>query len=567
MRQRHWLFGVTILVVCCMLILPNWSGDLSPKASRALASPPAVAAAGVTLDVPSPVYIGDTFTFTVSFDNTAPNVAGNVGYGPFIDLVLPVNGADGAAGTSTPDGIDFSSATYLGVAVTTYELTFPAGTGCVAHPYAFDTTHTPLQVCGTPGDKLVVIVLPFGSFAPDQPAADIEITAQVSNLADLDVPLPIRARGGFRYGNDALDNWCCDPVLLSQSSPNSTTWSPSETVTPTLLTVTKTNDGPEGETATGPNYPRTYTVTVDVANGQTLTNLNVTDYFDDNIVITGVSNFSPAGSVVSLGGAAPVYPYGPASTPNNTLVVNFPSITGTASFDVEFYVPLNDAGAGAVLDAITGDDSVTENRVAATASWTPLDGRDPLTPITVNGTCPSCPPANTLADKSIATQKSVRVVTSPLRSGAILEYTIEFQISDYFTFDDLILTDTFSDGQRFNAAFTPTISVTDRTETRSGSMSVLNPGTATCAAAGADNVIVDVSQIGNNPDPATDGSTTVTFCISEALLDLSAADGIVQGGRAVAPNAGAATGTITFQTVVQDQFSDTYLSGDPSVPC
>lgn len=101
----------------------------------------------VTVSVPAEVFIGENFSFTVAFDNT-----GTVpGYGPFIDLVFPYNGADGAAGTDTPDGMDFLGATYLGVPVTAIVQTFPDAdgtgpgtTGCVTHPFAVDNTGTPL---------------------------------------------------------------------------------------------------------------------------------------------------------------------------------------------------------------------------------------------------------------------------------------------------------------------------------------------------------------------------------------------------------------------------------------
>ncbi len=43
----------------------------------------------------------------------------------------------------------------------------------------------------------------------------------------------------------------------------------------------------------------------------------------------------------------------------------------------------------------------------------------------------------------------------------ILEYTIELQISDYFGFDDLIFTDTFSDGQHSDESFQPTFTSTE----------------------------------------------------------------------------------------------------------
>ena len=50
------------------------------------------------------VMIGKDFEFSASFDNSA-----ETGHGPFIDLIFPSNGADGAAGTDPPDGIDFVS--------------------------------------------------------------------------------------------------------------------------------------------------------------------------------------------------------------------------------------------------------------------------------------------------------------------------------------------------------------------------------------------------------------------------------------------------------------------------
>src|SRR4051812_49867436 len=95
-------------------------------------------------------------------------------------------------------------------------------------------------------------------------------------LADLGTPLTIRTRGGFQFGNDALDNPCCDPSIVNPPSTNSATW-PHSDVTPTLLTLTKTYLGPEDETASGPNFPRQYTVSVDIAAGQTIANLDLTD--------------------------------------------------------------------------------------------------------------------------------------------------------------------------------------------------------------------------------------------------------------------------------------------------
>jgi len=250
----------------------------------------------VTLSAPTAPFIGTSpLVIQATFDNTSLT-ATDVGYGPFIDIVFPRNGADGAAGTDTPDGITpISGATYLGQSVTTTQLTFPndgLGTGCVPHPYAVNNAGAPLQVCGTTGDVLVVVQLPFGSFTPDQPEATVELQASLSNWADLGVGLPYTARGGFQFGSDPLNNPSTDPTLFLSpvnAGSDSAAWTATASTTPTVMTMTKTYVGPEDETATGPNFPREYVLTVSIAPGQTVADLDIVDGFDDNIVVTGIA--------------------------------------------------------------------------------------------------------------------------------------------------------------------------------------------------------------------------------------------------------------------------------------
>ena len=137
-----------------------------------------VFAAGPVVSVtnaPGDVFMGEDFDFTVRFNNTGADP----GYGPFVDLIFPNNGIDGAAGTDTADGITFVGATYLGQTVNSIVLTFPdddgvgiGTTGTIDHPFAKDVTGAPLQLTGTAGDTLVVLELPFGSFSPGQPPVD-----------------------------------------------------------------------------------------------------------------------------------------------------------------------------------------------------------------------------------------------------------------------------------------------------------------------------------------------------------------------------------------------------------
>ena len=56
------------------------------------------------------------------------------------------------------------------------------------------------------------------------------------------------------------------------------------------------------------------------------------------------------------------------------------------------------------------------------------------------------------------------------------------------------------------------------------------------------------------------------FDLSQVLIDNLAADGVLQGGLSDgATNQGAATGTIRFRTIIQEDYADTFLSGDRSV--
>ncbi len=469
--------------------------------------------------------IGQQQTLSLTFDNAA---ATDAGFGPYIDLLLPSIGADGA-GAATDDGLTFVSATYLGTPVATITLTCPVA----AHPY------TGLPVACPAGDQLVVLQLPFGSFTASQPPATISVTTLLSNLADVGTPLTVLATPGFRYGADALDNPGTDPPITGTTQ--------SGNLTPTLLTVTKTYNGPESETATGPNFPRRYTISVDIADGQTITNLDVTDFLPNNLAFLSIVATTPAGAVVldtpTVGAAA--------NPPNNDLVVRFPAVTGgpgtaDATVTFEYFVPQNDANAVPVISPITGDDVQSLNNARGEGDWTPIDARDPPAHPVIDQPGPE----HTLTDKSIAIQKSVAIVTDVGAPGAspgdTLRYTLVFQVSDFFTFQNLIVTDTFSDGQHINLT-PPTLAVTENGATSSGTLAPANS-----------------SSVLNSPGT---GTTDLTFRVSDELITRGftgrLAGGLVPDGGAA--NDGPTTATITFETTILDSFTDTFPSGNPSL--
>ncbi len=469
------------------------------------------------------IQLGNTATVTVSFDNQ-PNAApgGDVGYAPYVDLVLPKNGADGGAPGNAPvnDGVPFLSASYLGAPVEATVIEFD-NAGQAVHPFARDASGNPLIVRASdfgaaPGDELVVLRLPFGSFVADQPRADIAVSLQLSPLADIDQPLVYGAQGGFAYGLDPLNNPTVDPPIRGPID--------SAIITPNLFSVTKTFSGPEAETATGPNFPRSYTITFDLAAGQTVTDTILRDVLPDGIVVTG----PPV-----LSGAAGTAVYDPAT---HTLTTTIPGPTlGVAGAEITVILPfyvgefLDPGQPGTpVLNPPDGGFRTITNDVSAEALWTPLDGRDPTQVVTYDPQGPE----NTFTAKSIAVQKSqslaIDVNAAGLGPGDTIEYVIQGQVSDYFAFGSLVINDLLSDGQSFLAG-SATLGVTE------------SGGTLASAPFLPGNVAV-------SRDGGT-GLTAIAFNLSDQLIDAGAPDGVLTGSAAL----GAATFTITFRTTV-DRF-------------
>jgi len=518
----------------------------------------------VTLDAPDEVMLGESFQLAVAFDNAD---ATDAGYGPFVDLLIPVNGEDGTGGVGA-DGITFDAATYLGVPVVTTILTFPnsgGGTGSVDHPYAVDTAGDPLTITGNAGDQLVVLQLPFGSFTANQPTAVITVDMSLSDQADLGQLLNLRARAGFQFGNDALDNPASDPSLVSDAGTAADAWTVAEPIEPTLIELTKIYIGPEDETATGPNFPRQYTIEIDIADGQTITDLDVTDLLPNNVELLSVDTITPAGSTTT-------FPVTPANAPDNGLIVNFPTVTGTtatvdASVTLSYYVPFRDADGTLVIDSITGDDATSPNNATVLGDWDPIDTRDPDG--TDNVSIDVAGPEHILTPKSIATQKSVAIISDPggngLSPGDVLEYTIEIQVSDYFGFDDLVLTDVISDGQRFDASFTPTLQFIEH-----------GLATGNLALNAANFTVTDKFTGGVAPVAPINGTQEIEVRLSDELITRTG-NGVALGGLipvggtggadpdAATFDGGATTGTLVFRTIVQEEFTDTFPSGDSSV--
>ncbi|MGB9753387.1 SdrD B-like domain-containing protein [Roseiflexus castenholzii] len=548
--------------------------------------------------------IGEPVTLTVTFDNASTGTGDQTGYGPYIDLFLDTTGPDGAIALPF-DGLETPGmrATYLGQPLPGLDFITITGPTYV-HPLTGQTLSVPGY--GTRfqnGDTIAILTLPFGSFTNTQPPAPIDVTLRISNLADLGMPLPVTAIAGFRYGADPLDNPGADPPIR-QTPPSDAD------VTPILWRLTKTYLGPEDETATGRNYPRRYRLDVDIADGQPVTGLQITDTLANSMRITGNTAAQMSARLYNTPGV-PTEVFNPANlsgtatpaAPGGTLVYTFGDKTGVrgvdASFEFEFYIPRDTSAATPTVPQGT-DSTLANNTGSSSATWTPIDTRDASTPITI--TLP--PNAHTLQQHSLATQKSVTPVdrtTLAPTSGSIipgqtlLRYDIDFQVSDYFAVQNVYLEDILSDGQRLFVRTTgnstmPTLQVENAYVTGASPSRVTIPaapfsGTGTITYeqrfTTRSTLLSDPTSppsgpvfVINTPAPSSSGTTYVRFNISQELIARGVSGRLVGGDI---PNAGGAPqnnnpplfgptqGRITFYAEVKDEFSDDFPSGDRSV--
>ncbi|PJI50366.1 MAG: adhesin [Pseudomonas sp.] len=454
----------------------------------------------------STVRLGDQFTFDVIFSNPSTQV----GFAPYIDLFMPATGRDGN------DGATFVSATYLGQVVNRYVIPFDAS-GNATHPLAKDANGNALVINAAsvgmkPGDQMVVLQLPYASVTSGQPAIAIQVTAQLSNLADTSYSdgapnLTINARGGFEYGNDSLNNPAQDPTLVEAALH-------SFVVTPTLLSVTQTVNMPEGETVTGPNFTRTETVTVTPATGQTLTNVTVTQTVPDQVHVSSITP-GTGGTLTSVtlhDGTVltnPTLIQAALNNPNAFVAsysIHYDTLSAASTTTVGFYVPEIDAAGRPVLDPATGNPrTITFGTATVNGDWNPLDTRDrPVNPTDPDGypfTVTGDGAGITFVAKSITLLKTVNlqtdVGTPGITPGDTLRYTMDVAISDFYAFGRNILgqgrftvTDQLSDGQTFSAANPPSIVI----QQHGGTQVIPVIYTATVNADGSTTLVFDIAQ-------------------------------------------------------------------------
>ncbi len=280
----------------------------------------------------------------------------------------------------------------------------------------------------------------------------------------------------------------------------------------------------------------------------------LSDVLPNNVQFVSVTTVSGNGTTTITPVSTPT-----TSTPGGTLSRRLDQVVGTGSasdavMTFTYFVPEKDASNADVIPLGTGGTAVAVNTSSAGGKWTSANPNYPNEQtVTSSPTDPDS--KHTLTAKTTALQKLVADLTHPgaPRAGDTLEYTLNFQVSDYFALADFNLADVLTDGQEFDATFTPTITYIQKSQTLTSTFDSAN-FSAIVQGNGSTNVNFDVSAQVDALGLVTDGKL-----IGAGIPNTGT------GSPSTLPNptpSGPGThGTITFRTKILNQYRQTPRPG------
>lgn len=516
--------------------------------------------------------MGQDATFGIQIDNTNSTP----GFKPVIEVILPPNIPFSSASLAEPSIAISPSQSYL---ITDDDGGDPA-TGDVTNEIT-DQVIEDLPV----GYTYYIFELPFGSFTPSQPSATLNITATLPGSVAHEVPLAemISSQCSFAFGDDdPLNNPTVDAPVVSGFIDAS--------VEPFAINLAKSvsnTNGDEDEVSTGENFPFTYQIDINVSNGEQFTNLELTDNVPVETQVTSIVSAQDDGNGCSInlfyfgnGSSIPdetttcsSLPYAPSFPgPGGRVEVVYNQIDGDtsssdANLQIEVFIPEIDANGLNVIDPLTGSIKPFLNTADIVGDHT---GFTSITD-TLNS------PINANAE-SITLQKSVSISSdiAPLgeyNPGDTVEYTLDFQVSDFFDLDDAVIVDIMNDGLDYvSSSASLTFSENGTTTTHAFNEATISesniiPGPPYDFAGNTDclgctlAITEDISDDDDLIDPPLDGQTLFMFDISEALV-LEGQNSILEGGDGVLPT----TGSLTFEALILESYVDTdSVTNDTSI--
>ena len=391
---------------------------------------------------PADVFINESFNFQMVFKN----LGDATGFQPYIQLIAPKE--------LTHFTVSYSNRKIVPIKVGIFnESTYDNTTGL----YTLRDPFTKKEVHGPANSTFYILQYPLGSFTVDAPDAVLNITSGIGVL-DIGKLLNFTVTPVFRYGNSPIDDPVNYPPIYGETV---TGW-----VNPVVVKIDKGSNLNEHETATGSNFPFSYSVNINIANGAKIENITITDVIPSDVMYLGSPVlYDSKGRVIDSSLYTIEEPAG--NKTGGKLILKLKEAIGDLSatsitLKYKAYAPEFDNSTG---DNITIINSKTGEGVAATST---VDINYTYVNDTYNASN-----SYSIYLKSLATQKYSEILTGsgqlhPVVPHNLIVYKIDFEISDYFAFDDLVIYDKFDthkvgSAQKFLTEYEPVLSIYGKT--------------------------------------------------------------------------------------------------------
>ena len=391
---------------------------------------------------PADVFINESFNFQMVFKN----LGDATGFQPYIQLIAPDE--------LTHFTVSYSNRKIVPIKVGVFnESTYDNTTGL----YTLRDPFTKKEVHGPANNTFYILQYPLGSFTVDAPDAVLNITSGIGVL-EIGKLLNFTVTPVFRYGNSPIDDSVNYPPIYGETV---TGW-----VNPVVVKIDKSSSLNEHETATGSNFPFSYFVNINIANGAKIENITITDVIPSDVMYLGSPVlYDSKGRVIDSGLYTIEEPAG--NKTGGKLILKLKEAVGdlsTTSITLKYkaYAPEFDNSTG---DNITIINSETGEGVAAAST---VDMNYTYVNDTYNASN-----SYSIYLKSLATQKYSEILTGsgqlhPIVPHNLIVYKIDFEISDYFAFDDLVVYDKFDthkvgSAQKFLSEYEPVLSIYGKT--------------------------------------------------------------------------------------------------------
>ena len=391
---------------------------------------------------PADVFINESFNFQMVFKN----LGDATGFQPYIQLIAPDE--------LTHFTVSYSNRKIVPIKVGIFnESTYDNTTGL----YTLRDPFTKKEVHGPANSTFYILQYPLGSFTVDAPDAVLNITSGIGVL-EIGKLLNFTVTPVFRYGNSPIDDPVNYPPIYGETV---TGW-----VNPVVVKIDKSSSLNEHETATGSNFPFSYFVNINIANGAKIENITITDVIPSDVMYFGKPVlYDSKGRVIDSSLYTIEEPAG--NKTGGKLILKLKEAVGdlsTTSITLKYkaYAPEFDNSTG---DNITIINSETGEGVAAAST---VDMNYTYVNDTYNASN-----SYSIYLKSLATQKYSEILTGsgqlhPVVPHNLIVYKIDFEISDYFAFDDLVVYDKFDthkvgSAQKFLSEYEPVLSIYGKT--------------------------------------------------------------------------------------------------------